>query len=161
MSLNKYQPHLFVLPEDDANRQMAKGFLRDPSLSIRKIQVLPEAGGWTQVLERFKSDHIVGMDQYPNRFIVLVIDLDGLVERLGNVKTEIPSRLSGRVFILGSLSTPEDLKQAGLGSYESIGMGLAKDCREGTNTTWGHKLLQHNANEVARLRKSVRPFLFP
>lgn len=161
MSLNKYQPHLFVLPEDDANRQLANGFLLDPALSIRKIQVLPEAGGWTKVLEQFKSGHIIGMDRYPNRFVVLVLDLDGFVERLESFKAAIPSRLGERVFILGSLSTPEGLKQAGLGSYESIGMGLAKDCREGTNTTWGHKLLQHNANEVARLGKSVRPFLFP
>ncbi|KAM3090094.1 hypothetical protein ACKFKG_30775 [Phormidesmis sp. 146-35] len=32
MSIDKYQPHLLVLPEDDANRQVAIGFLLDPSL---------------------------------------------------------------------------------------------------------------------------------
>ena len=29
MSVNKYQPHVLVLPEDDANRQLANGFLLD------------------------------------------------------------------------------------------------------------------------------------
>lgn len=27
MSVNKYKPHVLVLPEDDANRQLANGFL--------------------------------------------------------------------------------------------------------------------------------------
>ena len=27
MSVNRHQPHVFVLPEDDANRQMAIGFI--------------------------------------------------------------------------------------------------------------------------------------
>ena len=55
MSVNKYQPHVLVLPEDDANRQLANGFLLDQYLSTRKIQVLEEVGGWIQVLERFLS----------------------------------------------------------------------------------------------------------
>jgi hypothetical protein len=37
---------------------------------------------------------------------------------------------------------------------------LAKDCREETDTTWGHRLLRHNAGELDRLRKYVRPILF-
>jgi hypothetical protein len=39
-------------------------------------------------------------------------------------------------------------------------MALAKDCREGTDTTWWHALLQHNASELDRLRACVRPILF-
>jgi len=27
MSINKYEPHLLVLPEDDANRKIANGFI--------------------------------------------------------------------------------------------------------------------------------------
>jgi hypothetical protein len=45
MSVNRYQPHVLVLPEDDANRQMANGFLLDQYLSTRKIQVLEEVDG--------------------------------------------------------------------------------------------------------------------
>ena len=58
MSVNKYLPHVLVLPEDDANRQLANGFLLDRALMTRSIQVLAEAGGWTAVLDRFKSDHV-------------------------------------------------------------------------------------------------------
>lgn len=69
-------------------------------------------------------------------------------------------RMNDRVFILGVLSEPEALRQD-LGSLETIGMNLAKDCREETDTTWSHHLLQHNANELARLRQSLGEILFP
>jgi len=160
MSVNKYLPHVFVLPEDDANRQLANGFLRDQTLLIRKIQVLPEVGGWTQVLGRFQSDHVVGMDRYPHRFMVLLIDFDGNQERLTEAKARIPLHLAERVFILGVLSNPEALRQANRDSYEDIGRAMAKDCREETDETWGHKLLRHNAGELDRLREHVRPILF-
>jgi hypothetical protein len=160
MSVNKYQPHVFVLPEDDANRQLAKSFLQEPTLLIRRIQVLPEVGGWAQVLARFESDHVIEMDRYPYRFMVLLIDCDGREDRLNNAKARIPERLGERVFILGTLTNPEGLR-ADLPSYETIGLGLAKDCREGTDNIWGHELLQHNASELDRLRECVRPILFP
>jgi hypothetical protein len=159
MSVNKYLPHVLVLPEDDANRQLANGFLLDQSLSARKIQVLEEAGGWKEVLERFKSVHVIEMQRYPERFIVLLIDFDGDLARLGAVQGAIPVQLVDRVFVLGALSEPEDLK-AELGSYENIGLNMAKDCREDTEQIWAHRLLRHNAGELDRLRKSVRPILF-
>jgi hypothetical protein len=161
MSANKYQPHVLVLPEDDANRQLVNGFLLDSAISIRKIQVLTPAGGWSKVLDCFTSDHLVEMDRYPGRFMVLLIDLDGFAERQAEAKTKIPGHLTDRVFILGALTTPEALRQAKLGSYEEIGSAMAKDCREGTDSIWGHELLQHNANELDRLRERVRPILFP
>jgi hypothetical protein len=67
--------------------------------------------------------------------------------------------LRDRVFILGARSEPEALKPD-LGSYETIGRALAKDCHEGTDATWGHDLLLHNAIEIDRLRQHVRPILF-
>ncbi len=162
MSVNRYLPHVFVLPEDDANRQLANGFLLDESLAIRRrrIQVLEEVGGWTEVLERFKSDHVIEMDCNPHRFMVLLIDFDGREDRLDIAKAAIPDRLTERVFVLGALTEPEALRRANLGSYETIGLAMAKDCREETDTTWGHRLLQHNASELDRLREHVRPILF-
>jgi len=161
MSVNKDRPHILVLPEDDANRQLANGFLMEvPPISLRKIQVLPVAGGWIRVLDGFLSDHVKDMNHCSARFMVLLIDFDNHQERLEDAKARIPQDLLERVFILGALSEPEALKQAHLGSYETIGKALAEDCRDGTDATWAHKLLRHNAGELYRLREFVRPILF-
>ena len=159
MSVNKYLPHVFVFPEDDANRQLVNGFLLYQPLLIRQIYVLPVAGGWTQVLERFQSLHIAEMDRHPPRSTVLLIDFDGRQERLTKAKATVPPRLNDRVFILGVLSKPEALRQAGLGSYEGIGLRMAQDCHNETAGIWRHELLQHNAGELDRLRIRVGPHL--
>ncbi len=160
MSVNRYRPHVLVLPEDDANRQVANGFLLDNALSPGSIQVLPEAGGWMQVLARFHSNHESEMELFAGRFMVLLIDFDGNEERITGIKAQIPQHLAERVFVLGALSKPEALRQASLGSYEQIGLAAARDCREDTAVIWGHDLLRHNVGELERLRTCVRPILF-
>ena len=101
MSVNKYLPHLLVLPEDDANRQLANGFIQDQHLFTRRIQVLEEVGGWSEVLNRFTSDHVIEMDRYPQRFMVLLIDFDRQKDRLDKAKAAVPGHLTERVFVLG------------------------------------------------------------
>jgi hypothetical protein len=147
-----------VLPEDDANRQLANGFILDPSIS-NQVRILNVAGGWRSVVDSFTRNHIRAMETYPDRFMVLLIDFDRKEKRLNEVLARVPPNLSERVFVLGVLSEPEDLKKA-FGSYESIGLALAKDCREETATTWGHELLHHNFSELDRLRKRVIQILF-
>ena len=159
MSVNKYRPHVYVLPEDDANRQLANGFLLHPDLLARNIQVLPEAGGWREVLTHFKSNYAGGMERYEQRLMVLLIDFDGDERRLSEAQACIPPEVKDRVFIVGALTRPEGLR-AQLGSYETIGLALAKDCRENTNATWGSELLRHNETELRRLRERVLPVLF-
>ena len=159
MSVNKHKPHILVLPEDDANSQLANGFLLYPSVLTHRIQVLPEVGGWKKVLEYFESDQVRGLERYPHRFMVLLIDLDNRQDRLTDAKSIIPAHLIDRVFVLGVWSEPEKLKPT-LGSYETIGSAMAKDCCEGTDTIWRHDLLRHNASEIDRLREHVQPILF-
>lgn len=49
MSVNRYQPHVLVLPEDDANRQLANGFVLDLDATVlTRIQVLEEVGAGTR-----------------------------------------------------------------------------------------------------------------
>jgi hypothetical protein len=158
MSVNKYLPHVHVLPEDDANRQIANGFLLDQCVLTSKIQILEEAGGWNEVIERFCSIYASEMERYQTRFMILLIDLDNKPDRLGQVKNRIPQHLADRVFILGALTEPEDLR-SDLGSYEKIGLDVAQSCREEARDIWAHRLLCHNAPELARLRATVRPFL--
>jgi len=159
--MNKHVPHVLVLPEDDANRQLANGFVLDHCLDTRRIQILEEAGGWEPVLERFKKDHVQDMERNPNRFMVLLIDFDGHLDRFDRAKGEVPKTLQDRVFIVGVRSEPERLKADIRQSYEDIGAALAKDCRDDTDNTWSHPLLCHNTNEVQRLRASVKQILFP
>lgn len=157
MSANKHLPHVLVLPEDDANRQLANGFrLELDSNRQRQIQVDPVAGGWLAVLDHFVSDHIAAMGRYTNRFMVLLIDFDRNDDRLDYAKGKIPHHLRDRVFILGVWSKPEDLRV----QLEEMGSAMARDCRGETDATWDHELLRHNAGELARLSVYVRPILF-
>lgn len=160
MSGNRFQPHVQVLPEDDANSDLANGFLLelDPRVS-RLLQVLPVSGGWRNVLNDFEANHVADMDRYAKCYMVLLIDFDDEEQRLTEAKGKIPERLRDRVFILGVLSEPEKLP-ASLGSPETIGKAMAKDCRDGTDEIWGQPLLRNNASEISRLRQHVRPILF-
>ncbi len=158
--MNKMVPHVLVLPEDDANRQLANGFQLDLLLDTRRMQVLEEAGGWLEALNRFKEDHVPEMERNANRFMVLLIDFDKRENRLQDFIAQIPGPLKERVFVLGIWSEPEELRQS-LGSYEKIGLAMARDCRDNTDATWAHDLLKHNAGELQRLRQHVRPILFP
>ncbi|MEH2284605.1 MAG: hypothetical protein V7K90_25330 [Nostoc sp.] len=160
MSINKHRPHILVLPEDDANRQIANGFILDLSLNSRAIQVLPEAGGWKNVVEKFTNDYASTMRQYPHRMIALLIDFDEDKDRLSYVKHQIPDDLKNRVFVLGVLSEPESLRRDINKNFENIGEALAKDCSDNTNELWGHDLLRHNQTELDRMISSVKPFLF-
>jgi hypothetical protein len=162
MAVNRYLPHVLLLPEDDANRQVATGFhLQVSPAKQRQMQVFPVAGGWTEVLQLFETEYAPEMDSCPSRYVVLLIDFDGFQNRLETARSRIPEHLTNRVFILGAWTEPEDLRRAGLGSYETIGKAMAEDCRNGTNTIWGHDLLRHNADEISRLRQRILPILFP
>ena len=157
--INKNRPHVLVLPEDDANRQIADAFaleVQDP----RQIQVLPEAGGWLSVCTKFQSDHVKGMRNIPERHLILLLDFDNQNDRMDHIMQKIPPDLAPRVFLLGVQSEPEDLKKVGLGSYEKIGRKLAAECRERKREMWNHDLLERNAGELDRLDQTVRSFLF-
>lgn len=149
--VNRFLPHIFILPEDDANRQVANGFVLD--FATRQIQVLSPAGGWFRLRERFVSDHVGPLQTYEQRLVVLLSDFDGNMNRPQAFHAVIPGNLTDRVFILGTFTEPEGLRHAGLGSYETIGRALAQDCRQGTHKIWGHELLRHNAGELDRLRE--------
>lgn len=158
MSPNDYKPHLLVLPEDDANRQMATGFRLE--VNPRQIQVLGTTGGWVHACEHFRANHIVGMRRRGRRLVVLLIDFDTDPDRRQEVAKYIPTDLADRVFVLGVWSEPEALKRDGLGPYEDIGRTMARDCRDGTRAIWSHDLLRHNAEELDRLYEAVSAFLF-
>ena len=82
-------------------------------MSINKYHkhILPPAGGWTKVMDFFKNTHVSRMNQYQDRMMLLLIDFDQDEKRLDYIKNEIPNDLKERVFILDTLSEPEELKK--------------------------------------------------
>ena len=72
MSVNREKWHLVIKPEDDANRQIANGFVC--SLEMRaqkKIQVLPTSGGYLKALEFVGNAQL---DRFPHRRLLILID---------------------------------------------------------------------------------------
>ena len=55
MSVNVYKPHVLVLPEDDADRQIANGFLLDPSLNWGHALLEHNAGERQRLNSKVKS----------------------------------------------------------------------------------------------------------
>lgn len=161
MSCNAYKNHILVFPEDDANRQIANGFITYPNINTRTIQVLPEAGGWLKLLKKFNSDHVDEMRKFTNRRMLLLIDFDDQDQaRMNQINSQIPSDINARVFVLGVKSEPEKLKSALQKPFETIGHTLALECDNNQNILWNHCLLQHNQSELGRLSCDVKSFLF-
>lgn len=76
------------------------------------------------------------------------------------VESHIPDDLKSRVFVLGVLSEPENLKRESKKTFEEIGEALAKDCSDNNNELWRHNLLKHNKPQLDRMATCVKPFLF-
>ncbi len=160
MSVNKYKPHLYVIPEDDADRQIADGFVLHARVASRQVQVVEPAGGWSRVLDIFKVEYLPLL-QNSMTHIVMLVDFDGSpAERRAKFEFEITEELRSRVFVVGPLDTPESLRQSIGKDYESIGKALADDCDRGTSDVWGHLQLLHNEAERVRLVGTVKQFLF-
>ena len=102
------------------------------------------------------------MRRYPERRLVIIIDLDNRKNRLAQAKNQIPDDLADRVFILGPRKDPEQLKRTlrTVGSLEDIGRALAEECRTGAHEIWNYPELAQNAYELKRLKTLVEPWLF-
>ncbi|WP_414576367.1 hypothetical protein [Anabaena sp. CCY 9402-a] len=158
MKINRYIPHIIVLPEDRANEEIANGFIQAPKVNYNIIQVERPAGGWTKVLDKFTENHVPELRIYSQRMIVLLIDFDKREDRLSYVENKIPEELKNRVFVLGVQSNPESLKRDINKTFEDIGDALAKDCSDKNNELWGHDLLKHNKTELDRMILSFRAY---
>jgi len=159
--MNKYVSHVYVIPEDDADRQIADGFVMHHQVKDTRIQVVPPAGGWSEVLKTFRDEYIPKLRDYPHAHIVMLIDFDDQVEkRKACFEQEIPNEFKMRVFVVGAKHNPETLKKALKIGFEEIGKSLANDCGAGSVEHWDHEQLRHNDAERQRLVQTVKPFLF-
>lgn len=160
MSANNHRPHLLVLPEDDANRQILVGFRNYHAVNSRQMPIQNVAGGWLKALDTILEEHVVTMRTYPNRHVLLVIDFDNRLARRDEIVGQIPQDLQERFFVIGCLDEPERLFTSLRTRPEALGELLAADCDQGTSTTWSHEMLSHNTAEIQRLTLKVKPFLF-
>ena len=170
MSVNRDKPHLYTLPEDRDDEQLANGFINNTwinYLNTRQTQVLPVAGGWLNVLEKFKAEYAphLRMHSQPDKvaYIVLLIDFDEEYEkRYAQILQAIPEELKEQVFVIGVWDEPQDLREDLMlkKSFEEIGSSLADDCHHNTTAMWDHPHLKHNEPERIRLMKAAKSILF-
>jgi hypothetical protein len=156
MSANKYKPHLVVIPEDDANRQVITGFINHLAIDSRRIHVEPLAGGWKEALETFENDHVKPMGKFDQRHVLILIDMDDKQEdRLRKAKEYIPESLKDRVFVLGCLGEPEAIRNATGLTKEQLGESLAGDCINDNGGLWQNPILAHNQTELVRMKQAI------
>ncbi|WP_165227083.1 hypothetical protein [Aquisphaera insulae] len=162
MSVNRYKDHVYVIPEDDADRQIINGFLTHDAVALRPIEVRGPAGGWPRVQSTFVEEYVPLLRKWPRTHVIMVIDFDEDVGRRSLFDEAIPEDLRHRVFLIGSASTPEKLRSALGKSFEEIGRQVAEDClREVPDPIWLHDLLKDNEAEFQRLGQTVRPIVLP
>jgi hypothetical protein len=161
VSVNKYKPHVWVIPEDDADRQLVNGFVLQHSVDDRQIGINPPAGGWGRVLDVFEQEFVQYLRNFKAGHVLMLIDFDERGEdRRSRCEERIPDDLKSRVFLIGTSDTPEDLRQALGLSLEEIGTALADDCVRDVPGHWEHPHLAHNIPELRRMTPLVRPILF-
>ncbi len=157
--MNKYKDHLLIVPEDDANKDLAIGFQNTVPRGVNAIFIERVAGGWASARERLES-LFPTMRRYVRRRVLVLVDHDQSATRRDDVLRGVPDDLTDRVYLLGVWSEPESLQNAlNHRSREAIGEALARACLDGSEALWQHALLAHNAAELARLRADVLPFL--
>ncbi len=161
MSVNRHRPHVLVLVEDQANREIVIGFRTHLSVDQRQIGVTKNLGGWRRVCDEFEHVYVTKLYESEECHVVMLIDFDERLERREHVKELIPDELQDRVCIIGVLSEPEKLKDATKLRFEEIGLALAADCPGQAAGIWNHELLKHNVVELGRISKTFGPIVFP
>jgi len=161
VSINKFKPHVLVIPEDGADRQLANGFQQYFAVNFRAIEIKKEAGGWLHVLDVFEQEMVRYLRNYPNGHVVMLIDFDEKGEaRRSKCEQRIPEDLKHRVFLIGTSDSPEDLKKELKLTLEGIGHALAEDCNKDDLGRWAHPHLVHNLPELQRMMPIIKPIIF-
>lgn len=162
MSINLYKPHVWLVPEDDADRQLAVGFLDHHAVDDAQVKRVPPVGGWRAALAELRDVYVPKLLAYPGARVVILIDFDGDYEdRRRRFAEAVPEPLRARAFVLGARGEPEDLRRALRMSYAAIGAALADECQRGATALWSHDQLRHNAPDLEALAATVRPILLP
>ncbi len=157
--MNKYRPHLWLLPEDDANIAIANGFVLHDRVASRMVQTMNPVNGWPHFHRVFEQEYEPLLRRYGAGHLLMLVDFDGVAERRSELEKFVPEELRPRIFIMGSKITPELLRREVGMSFEVLGKRLAIECDK-PDGLWNHEHLIHNRPELERLIAVVKPFLF-
>lgn len=158
--MNRFKPQVLVVPEDDANRQLANGFVLYHAIAIRAVRVMIPAGGWNHVLSVFADEYVAYLRAYKDAHVILLIDFDGVDDRRTKCEQAIPADIKPRVFLVGSRDEPEAIKRDVQESLEAIGTRLAEECYQERYELWIGPHFDHNDAERRDLSATVRSILF-
>lgn len=150
-----------MIPEDDANRQLANGFKDHPAVAQRNLDIRPVAEGWVHVLKVFEDEYVSFMRRHSAVHVVLLLDFDVKGEsRRELCEKHIPDDLKPRTFLIGTSDTPEGFKKNMNLTLEKLGFELAAGCDREDLGLWTHPHLAHNLDEVKRMRQTIHGILF-
>ena len=148
MKANRERWHLFIKPEDDANRQLANGFVESLSfLAQTKVQIDRPAGGYLKALE-FVAD--AQLERFPERRLLILIDFD----KSADIRKRIVERYSSvnnRIFVLGAKPEAEDLRRELKCHLCECGAKIADSCEDSGCAIWAIDSLRHNEKSLSRL----------
>lgn len=161
MSANKYTQHLIVIPEDQAVRDMVNGFSTLLEINERQFYVYDLARGWERGKETLLKLSKGYMREYPSSYALLIVDFDRNAHRGSEIKNQIPEEVRDRVFVVGVLNEPVNLKNSTGMKFEQLGLQIAEGCKDSNIDFWERQeLLAHNVDEIRRLSKAVRNLFF-
>lgn len=153
--MNRYQKHILVLPEDDANRQIANGFFVNWAGGIQQ-SICPVARGWRRTFDELRDDYENHVRNFPKcRFVILIDFDDHFDERMNLFRRMVPEDLQDRIFLLGCIHEPETVRRELNTTFEGIGRILAEDCDTSTRSVWNANQFRHNSLELNRLKASL------
>lgn len=159
-AVNKFKPHLFIVPEDEADERIANGFQLHLEVA-GEVQIMPAAGGWKKVINTILVEYVPILKSNGNAHVIGIIDCDNDSERIAKQLATFPADLRERIFVIGANANPEVFKNAVKMKFEQIGEKLAAECFSDQFELWNHEMLSYAAGEVVRAKNTLRTFLFP
>lgn len=161
MGVDKYRPHVLVLPEDSNFADIANGFksrLGHP----RQFRVEGFGGGKDGLLERVRN-LLPSLAEYNDRYLVLLFDGDAQ-GMFASSYSEFPEN---RVFCFCTRKESEDLRTEfrtknwlDPNRREEIGRLLADDCLSNSWVHWSCDQLAHCVDVRTTARQQLESILF-
>jgi hypothetical protein len=135
---------------------------------LNRMSVEKPDGGWPHVRTRLEEIEIPGLRKYPDRILIVAIDLDNSPGRIAHFLEVVPEDLKSRVLILGSHDEAETLKTELApilaenklpNSFENVGSLLASECRDNILPLQGDKIARAwDTPQLAQVQEAATGF---